>query len=160
MHDDEAIREALERSARAVELRPAVGRHTGRTSVRLRPGLECEVKEGPWTLTVAMGPASGGSGAGPGPGTLGRGALGSCLALGYAMWAARMRVPFDAVEVEVQADYDSRGELGVSDEVPPGYTQVRCLVTIASGAPEEDVRARRGDRRQVQPLPRRVHARA
>ena len=140
MKNYEDIREALERNARAVQLRPAIGRHTGRTTARLRPGLECEVSEGPWTLQVAMGQSSGGNGAGPGPGTLGRGALGSCLALGYAMWAARLRVPLDSVEVEVEADYDSRGELGLDDGVPPGYTQVRYIVTIASQATEADVR--------------------
>jgi uncharacterized OsmC-like protein len=140
MKNYEEIREALERNARAVQLRPAIGRHTGRTTARLRPGLECEVSEGPWTLKVAMGQSSGGSGAGPGPGTLGRGALGSCLALGYAMWAARLRVPLDSVAVEVEADYDSRGELGLDDGVPPGYMQVRYIVTIASQATEADVR--------------------
>jgi hypothetical protein len=56
------------------------------------------------------------------------------------MWAARLGVRIDALEVEVEADYDSRGELGVADDVPPGYTQVRYLVTVASPASEEDVR--------------------
>ncbi|OFW07714.1 MAG: hypothetical protein A3H96_02795 [Acidobacteria bacterium RIFCSPLOWO2_02_FULL_67_36] len=139
MHDD-AIREALERNAKAVALRPSIGQKTGRTTVRLKPGLECELEDGPWKLTVGVGPASGGSNAGPGPGTLGRGALGSCLAIGYAMWAARLHVPIDSLAVEVQADYDTRGELGVSDDVPPGYTQVRYIVTIESPAPESDVR--------------------
>jgi len=137
---DDHIREALERNARAVTLKPAVAKHTGRTTVRLKPGLECEVEDGRWKLTVGMGANSGGSDAGPSPGTLGRGALGSCLALGYAMWAARLCVPLDTVEVDVQADYDSRGELGVSEDVPPGYTQVRYIVTIGSAAREEDIR--------------------
>jgi uncharacterized OsmC-like protein len=71
---------------------------------------------------------------------LGRAALGSCLAFGYAMWAARLGVPIDALEVVVEADYDSRGELGVADDVPPGYLQVRYRVNVTSPAPEEDVR--------------------
>jgi uncharacterized OsmC-like protein len=133
---DAEIREALERSARAVSLRPAIGQKTGRTTVRLKPGLACEVSDGRWTLTVGMGPASGGTDAGPGPGVLGRGALGSCLALGYAMWAARLGVPLDAVEVAVEADYDTRGELGVADDIPPGYTQIRYVVSIVSRAPK------------------------
>jgi uncharacterized OsmC-like protein len=137
--DDEHIRSALERNVKAVTLRPSIARHTARTSVRLKPGLECEITEGPWTLTVAMGEKSGGTGAGPGPGVLGRGALGTCLALGYAMWAARLGVTLDSLSVEVEADFDSRGELGISDEVPPGYTQVRYTVTVASRAPEADV---------------------
>jgi len=138
--DNEEIRTILERKVKAVTLRPAVGQNTARTTVRLKPGLECEVTEGPWSLTVAMSEKSGGTGAGPNPGIIGRGALGSCLALGYAMWAARLGVRIDALDVEVEADYDSRGELGVADDVPPGYTQVRYLVTVASPASEEDVR--------------------
>ena len=84
MNNDE-IRTIIERNVKAVTLRPSIGQHTGRTNVRLKPGLECEVIEGPWRLTVAMGEKSGGTNAGPSPGVLGRGALGSCLALGYAM---------------------------------------------------------------------------
>jgi uncharacterized OsmC-like protein len=138
--ENEQIRAVIERNVKAVSLRPAVGQNTARTRVQLRPGLECEVTEGPWRLTVAMSEKSGGTNAGPNPGVLGRGALGSCLALGYAMWALRLGVPLDALEVEVEADYDSRGELGVSDDVAPGYTQVRYIVTVTSRAAEEDVR--------------------
>jgi uncharacterized OsmC-like protein len=139
MHDQH-IRETLERNAKAVTLRPALGRHTATATVRLKPGLECEVVEGPWKLTVGIDEKSGGTNAGPSPGVLGRGALGSCLAVSYGMWAARMGVPIDTLEVQVEADYDSRGELGVSDDVPPGYTQVRYRVTVSSAAPEADVR--------------------
>jgi len=134
------IRETLERNAKAVSLRPSLGLHTAKTTVRLKPGLECEVEEGPWKLTVGVGEKSGGTNAGPSPGVLGRGALGSCLAISYAMWAARLSVPIDALEVHVEADFDSRGELGVSDSVPPGYTQVRYFVTVSSRASEADVR--------------------
>ena len=70
---------------------------------------------------------------------LGRGALGACLAICYGMWAARLEVPLVSVEVEVQADYDVRGELGVSDDVVPGYREIRYIVTVASPAPEADV---------------------
>ena len=140
MSDTETIRTAIERNAKAVTLRPSVGQGTARTIVRLKPGLECEVVEGPWTLRVGMGEKSGGTNAGPNPGILGRGALGSCLAIGYAMWAARLGVPIETLEVQIEADYDSRGELGVADDVPPGYRQVRYVVSVSSPASEEDVR--------------------
>jgi uncharacterized OsmC-like protein len=138
--DRDQMRARLERNAQAVSLRPALGQGTARTRVRLKPGLECEIEEGVWKLTAGMGEKSGGTNAGPNPGILGRGALGSCLAIGYAMWAARLGVPIDSLEVEVEADYDSRGELGVDDTVPPGYIQVRYRVIVTSPAPEEDVR--------------------
>ena len=82
----------------------------------------------------------GGTNAGPNPGVLGRAALGSCLALGYGMWAARLDVPITALEVEIHADYDVRGELGVDDGVRPGYSAIRYVVRVSSPAPEADVR--------------------
>jgi len=137
--DANRIRETLERNAKAVSLRPSVGQNTARTSVRLQPGLTCEIEEGAWKLTVAMSEKMGGSNAGPNPGVMGRAALGSCLALGYGMWSARLGVPLTSLQVEVEADYDSRGELGVDPSIPPGYLQVLYIVSVESPAPREDV---------------------
>ena len=133
------VREVLERKVKAVTLRPTVGQNTARTSVRLRSGLACDVEEGQWTFTAGMSDKAGGTNAGPNPGVLGRAALGTCLALGYAMWASRLDVPIDDLSVDVEADYDARGELGVSDEIPPGYLQVRYRVRVSSPAPAEAV---------------------
>lgn len=134
----ERIRNAFERSERALSLKPSIGQGTAVTRVRVIDGLACEVEEGPWKLLVDMSPKAGGTGAGPNPGVLGRAALGSCLAVGYGMWAAKLGVPISKLEVEVQADYDTRAEFGVGD-VAPGYRQVRCVVTIESEAPEAEV---------------------
>jgi uncharacterized OsmC-like protein len=139
MEGDDRIREALERNAKAVSLRPAVGQGTAVTKVRLQPGLTCSVEDGAWKVTVGMSEKSGGANAGPNPGVYGRTALGSCIAISYGMWAARLGVPFHAVEVEIQADYDVRGELGVSADVRPGYLEMRYRVAIQSNAPEADV---------------------
>lgn len=133
------IRTALERNARAVSLRPGVGQGTAVTRVRLREGLRCEVEDGPWRLVADMSPKSGGNDAGPNPGVLGRGALGTCLAIGYAMWAARRGVPISDLAVDVEADYDVRGELGVDEGVRPDYPEVRCVVYVESEAPEREV---------------------
>jgi uncharacterized OsmC-like protein len=139
MDGDERIREALDRNVKAVTLRPAVGRGTARTRAVLRPGLDCTVTEGPFELRVGMTEKYGGQGGAPNPGVLGRGALASCLAIGYGMWAARLGVPCDAIEVEVQADYDVRGELGVEREVRPGYAAMRYIVTVVSARSEAEV---------------------
>jgi uncharacterized OsmC-like protein len=136
--DQETIRSAFERNIKAVSLRPSLGQGTAVTRVRITDGMTCEVKDGRWSLVADMGEKSGGAGAGPDPGVFGRSALGTCLAVGYVMWAARAQVPVDGVEVEIQADYDVRGEYGV-DDVQPGYRQIRYLVTITSDAPEEDL---------------------
>ena len=97
------------------------------------------MEEGPHHFTVGVSAKYGGSDAGPSPGVYGRAALGSCLAIGYAMWAARLGVPIDALEVAVHADYDARGELAVDESVLPGYLAMRYVVAVSSPAPEAEV---------------------
>jgi hypothetical protein len=59
--------------------------------------------------------------------------------MGIAGWGARLGVQVDAVEVEVQTDFDARGELGVGEGVAPGYSEVRYLVSIDSPAPAAEL---------------------
>lgn len=134
------IKVAIERTVKAVSLRPSVGQGTATTTARLRPGLACDVTEGPYALTVGITESYGGSGAGPSPGVFGRAALASCLTIGLSMWAARMGVELTSLEVEVQADYDVRGELGASTDVRPGYLAMRYHIKVSSPAPESAVR--------------------
>ena len=133
-----AIREIAERSVQLLAAKPARGYLTRATRARLVDGLRCEIEEGPWRFSADMPAKVGGDESAPTPGALGRGALASCLTIGIAAWAARLRVPLDAVEVEVQADFDARGELGMGD-VPPGYQEVRYTVAIDSPAPRHEV---------------------
>jgi uncharacterized OsmC-like protein len=130
---------ALERNVKAVTLRPSIGQGTAVTTATLRDGLACDVREGPWTLVAAMTDKYGGSNEGPNPGVYGRAALASCLALGYAMWAARLDIPVDALQIEVHADYDVRGELGVADEIRPGYSRIIYVVNVSSPASADDI---------------------
>ena len=135
----ESLRTVSERNARALSLRPALGQKTAITTARIVDGLRCEVEEGRWKIVADASEKSGGTAAGPDPGFIGRAALGACLAMGYVTWAARFDVPLARVEVELQADFDVRGQYG-QDEVRPGYTEIRCLVRIESSAQEADVR--------------------
>jgi len=130
----EGIKEALERNVKAVTLRPAVGQGTKVTRIRLDEHLRCEIEEGAWKLNAGMPAAFGGDDSSPTPGVLGRAAFGSCLAIGYAMWAARLEVPLTSLEIEVHADFDARGELGVSPDVRPGHTAIRYVVRVTSDA--------------------------
>jgi len=140
MDRTEQIKDTFERSAKAMALRPSIGQGTATTKVTLRDGLTCDVEDGAWKLTVDMSAKSGGDGRGPDPGVYGRAALGSCLAIGYTLWAAKRGIRFTHLDVVVKADYDSAGYHGVSD-VKPGYRQVRYIVTAQSDAPEADVLA-------------------
>lgn len=134
------IRIAVERCSKALTLRPALGRETGISRTRLRGGngLTCEIEEGRWKLTADMPSQIGGSGSAPTPGVFGRAALGSCLAVGYMLHAAKLGVPITSIEIEIQADYDDGALLGVSEAVP-GYSEVRYIVTVESTASPIDV---------------------
>jgi uncharacterized OsmC-like protein len=137
-HGDDRIGTAFERNRKALGIRPTIGQKTAITRARVVDGLRCEIEDGRWTLVADASDKSGGTGTGPDPGMIGRAALASCLAMGYVMWASHLNVPLERIEVEVQADFDVRGQYG-HDGVRPGYNEIRCIVHIDSPAPEVDV---------------------
>ena len=97
------ITEKVKRITRALQLKPAMGLGTGISTASITNGLSCEIKEADWEFKADMPEAVGGTGTAPTPGVLGRAALGSCLAIGYMIWASKMGVPIEKLEVEVQA---------------------------------------------------------
>jgi uncharacterized OsmC-like protein len=138
MSETEKIKTALERSIKALTLKPSLGLGTGKSKTRVKNGLTCEIQEGNWKFVTDMPESVGGNAEGPTPGVLGRAALGSCLAIGYMMKASLLNIPITNLEVEVQADYDDGALLGTSNAAP-GYLEVRYTITIESDAPEEDI---------------------
>jgi len=139
MSSPDAIKAALERNVKVLSARPSVGQGTAVTKVTLHPGLACDVEDGPWKFSVGMTEKYGGVNNAPNPGVYGRAALGSCLAIGYGMWAARLEIAIRSITVEIHAKYDVRGELGVDETVRPGYADIVYVVTVDSDAPEPDV---------------------
>jgi uncharacterized OsmC-like protein len=135
----ERIRTTLDRMRNTVEKRPARALGTARTRVRVVDGLTCEAEERDERLTIDMPERWGGNGQGPNPGMVGRSALGACLAMSYLRWAAAHDLPIRSLEIEIEADFDARAELGVGDG-NPAYTGVRYVVSVNSDAPEEEVR--------------------
>lgn len=134
----EKMTAAYYRCVRTVERRPDKAFGTATTRVRVTDGMTCEVEEGEWQLSVDLPDRWGGNNAGPNPGVLGRASLGSCLAIAYRRWAAENGLPIRSLEIEIQADYDARGELGLAD-VSPAYTEVRYVVSVESDAAAEEV---------------------
>lgn len=137
-HSNEHIGSAFGRNRKAVALRPAIGQKTAVTRARIVEGLRCEIEDGRWKLVADSSDKSGGTGKGPDPGMIGRAALASCLAMGYVLWASHLNVPLERVEVEVQADFDARGQYG-HEGVRAGYSEIRCVVHIDSPAPEAEI---------------------
>lgn len=132
------LKTALERTFKALKLRPSLGQSTGISKATIVDGLTCEVREGDWKYVIDMPESVGGNAKGPSPGVFGRAALGSCLAIGYMMKAATMGIDIRSLEVEVQADYDDGALFGTIDD-HPGYLQVRYMVTIETDASETEL---------------------
>ena len=134
--DRQTIGKIFERNVQTLSRKPSRGLLSVATKARLVDGLRCEIEEGPWRLAADLPVKVGGGDTAPSPGILGRGALASCLAIGIARWSARLNLPIEALEVEVEANFDARGELGMSREIRPGYGEVRYAVSIRTPAPD------------------------
>lgn len=135
------IRAALERLDSVVARNPEFGASTDRSIVTVSTGLRCSIEEGPWRLEADLSESIGGSGLAPTPGVYGRAALGSCLAMGYQLAAARLNVELTSVRVEIEADSEVAGMLSSSSAARPGYRAVRYHVAIESSAAAADVQA-------------------
>ena len=138
MSDTKKLITAHERVKKLLTIKPEKGQYTTTTKVRVRDGTTCDIEHKHWTFKADVGKEEGGNDAGPGPSVLQRGALGSCLAIGYAKYAAVLDVPINGIEVDVEADVDARGTYGL-DGVEPGYKGLRYKVFIDSPAPEEKI---------------------
>lgn len=138
MTSAKTIKKAFERIRTLVKKKPEIGQKTVRTNVRLKEGTTCEVVHNDWTFKVDIGESEGGNNAGPGPGLLQRGALGSCLAIGYVQQAAVMGVSIDHIEIEIEAEKDLSGRFGLSDE-PAGSKSLHYNVLIESASTDEEI---------------------
>lgn len=134
------IKDLYDRKAAALARRPALGRSAGQARIRLLDGFTCQTDHGDRSFPVDLGPDDGGDDHAPHPGQLMRASVGACLAMGYRIWAARMDVPLDGVELEVTCEFDARGQLGVDAAVAIGWQTLHIAVTLVSAAPEAELR--------------------
>ena len=141
MRDMARYKVCFERSKKAIELRPAVGRETMSTTCRVAADtLAGEISGDGFTFRTDAAEEEGGEGLTPSPGVLVRGGMAACCAIDVVIYAAVHGISIGDVEVEVQADWDGRGMFGLAD-VSPGYTALRYIVTVESSAPEAEIMA-------------------
>jgi uncharacterized OsmC-like protein len=136
-----AIATAVARLEAAVERRPGFGRATTTATTSLGEGLRCRSEEGVWSIEADLPAGLGGSASAPTPGVLLRAALGSCLAMGYRLRAARRGVPVRSIRVTIESESDVDGMLRSTSAAPPGFTAIRYHVEIDTDAPVGDVEA-------------------
>jgi uncharacterized OsmC-like protein len=102
-------------------------------------GLSCDVSHDDRTLRVDLPRSAGGGATGPHPGQLLRASIGACLVMGCTLWAQRLGVVLDDVQLEIACSYDERGQLGLDELVPIGWQKLELSLVITSAATAEEV---------------------
>ncbi|WP_332748406.1 OsmC family protein [Hydrogenophaga sp.] len=150
MDAQDHIRNAFSRMAHVFAKKPEAAQDTSVMRARVVEGLHCEAQEGDWRFSIDMPVEGGGIGAGPTPGVHGRAALASCLAIGYSIFLARAGIGVRSLEVEVAADYDNRGLLGM-EGVYPAYLGVRHTLYLEADATPEQLEPVLAEARRCSP---------
>ena len=66
-------------------------------------------------------------------------ALASCMVVSIVYNAAVRRINVEALELDLEGDLDLRGLLGISEDVRPGYQNIRISCRIKSDAPGDKI---------------------
>jgi uncharacterized OsmC-like protein len=139
----DGLKDLYERKARAMIRRPSFALGRGNARIRTDAALGCRVDdEGDRTLVVDLPAQDGGTGAGLHPGHLMRASIGAGMVIGYRLWAARLDVPIDDVDLELVCEYDARGEMGLAPgpEIAIGWQRITFNLTVTSRQPEAEIR--------------------
>lgn len=98
---------------------------------------ETEIHLNGFELTADQPAMRGGTAHGPTPAELVLAALGSSHVQTYRIWSELLDIPFDDVMVDLQADVDIRGTLGLRDGIRPGFGGVSLSVRISGPESKE-----------------------
>ncbi|MER3459632.1 MAG: osmotically inducible protein C [Chloroflexota bacterium] len=82
-----------------------------------------------------------GNNAGPNPVEAVLHALAACLAVGFVYNAAAQGIKVERLDFRLEGDIDLHGFLGLSDQVRPGYQNIRLTYRVKSDAPREKIEA-------------------
>jgi uncharacterized OsmC-like protein len=94
-------------------------------------------RKGPFVLDADEPPILLGRDLGPNPVEYLLTALAACVTTSIVYHAAAKGVSIRSLESRLEGDIDLQGFLGVRDDVPRGYKEIRMYVTIDADAPPE-----------------------
>lgn len=94
---------------------------------------------GDYTVISDSAPGLGGNSLGPTSPEMLLGALASCLVHTYLIQATLLHIPLDHVEIEVQAQLDFAGVVGLPVEIPPQMRNISYHPKVTSPASAADI---------------------
>ncbi|HEU5144705.1 MAG TPA: OsmC family protein [Dermatophilaceae bacterium] len=101
-------------------------------TTRLRPGTATEVRvsAGRHEFTIDEPASLGGTDLGANPVDHLLAALGACNVITYQVWADKLGIALDGVDIELAGDLDIRGFFGIDPDVRPGFQGIEARVTL------------------------------
>jgi len=104
---------------------------------KVAEGITCQVDTHNGVVTSGLHPATGGTGLEACSGDMLLQALVACSGVTLAAVATAMGIVFRNAEIRAEGDLDFRGTLGVSKEVPVGFSNIRLHYQLDTDATEE-----------------------
>lgn len=123
------IRAAQDRVAEAFRRKPSVAFSTVRGGASVADGLLCHYRQDSHEAAMDMGTVLGGTGVAPTPGFYFRAAIAGCAAIGIKMTAAREGMDVEAINVDIEMDFDDSALLGMGTN-PAAPLETRLVISL------------------------------
>jgi uncharacterized OsmC-like protein len=101
--------------------------------------IACKVETGQQLVVAGLHPATGGSGIELCSGDMLLDALVACAGVTLKAVATALDIPVKSGRVTAEGDLDFRGTLGVSKDVPVGFSAIRLTFEVDTDAPQESL---------------------
>lgn len=124
-------------SADPLDDEPQVIRPSVRTSLVTGTATQVQVSAGEHEFTIDEPPALGGTDLGANPVEHLLAALGACQVITYQVWAGKLGLRLDAVDVDLTGEIDLRGFFGAAPDVRPGFQGVEVQVQLSGPESQE-----------------------
>jgi uncharacterized OsmC-like protein len=134
MDRDAEIRDKQERVISVFRKKPSTAFSTVTATGRISDGLACTIRQGDHQAVTDMSRVLGGDEAGPTPGFFIRAGLVGCVAIGIKMAAVREGIRIDALDVDVEMDFDDSAMFGMGTNTAAPL-ETRLIIKIDSPAP-------------------------
>jgi uncharacterized OsmC-like protein len=118
---------------------PAAALTTLHAQGRIGEDISCKLETGEALTVAGMHPGVGGSGHGACPGDMLLEALVACAGVTLNAAATALGIELRSASIRAEGDLDFRGALGISNEVPIGFSNIRLDFTLDTDASEEQL---------------------
>ena len=135
------VKEAVLQTASALEADPEAGKIKYQATTHWQEKTRCSATVRHFEPMIIDEPAAfGGDDAAMSPADVVLVALGTCQEIMYAALASTMDIQLDECKVDVTADLDLKGLMGMDPDVPPGLLALDYHVHLKSPASDEQLK--------------------